>query len=205
MSPPRRLGFLLRYQRLAMVRKSGMRFGSRLWSGSATSVIERIPLIHTWAHTRHLKVSAKLWRAVMLAGTVCGALLIALPLRYAVQEETRLLRYRALMESLTGTVRTMRSRAMAEQQIVELRIDASQGVFQLAVVQQGKRPYEALEQTLWLPEGLQISDAPSVVSAFPTGQLSEAVIVVTAPSYHRRFRLMISQLGMVRLFEETML
>lgn len=156
-------------------------------------------------HACQVKVHANICRALLLAAMAFCALLIVLPLRYAVQEEAQLSRYRALMESLTGTVRAMRSRAMAEQRIIELRIDATQGAVQLAAVEAEARPYEALEQIMWMPEGLRISDSPPLVTAFPTGELSEAMIVVTAPSYRRRFRLMTSPSGVVRLFEETML
>ena len=142
---------------------------------------------------------------MMLTALALCALLIGFSLRQATQEEAQLLRYRALMESLAGTVLAMRSQAVAEQRTIELRVDVSQGAFQLASIEQGAHPYEALEQTIWMPDGLQITDAPSVVSALPNGQFSEAVIVVTAPVYRRRFRLTTTQAEGVRLSEETML
>ena len=141
----------------------------------------------------------------MLTSLALCALLIGFSLRQAMQEEAQLLRYRALMDNVTHIVLAMRSQAVAEQRTIELRIDTSEEVFQLASIKQGAHPYEMLEETIWMPFGLHISDAPPVVSAFPNGQFSDAVIVVTAPMYGRRFRLTTTRAGRVRLSEETIL
>ena len=122
------------------------------------------------------------------------------------QKEAELARFRSAMQELTSTVRAMRAQASAKRRTVQLHIDASHGAFQVISIRRGPhRLDETLEQTLWLPDGLQISDGPPTLTALPNGRLSPATIVVTAPAYQRLFRLTTRASGVVQLDEEPTL
>lgn len=118
---------------------------------------------------------------------------------------TEFLRYRSTVQELTTTVRSMRAHAIAQRRVVELRIDASRGCFRLASIQERPDPYEMVERTIWLPAGLEINDAPRVLTVPPSGRLPAVSIVIAAPSYHRLFRLTTDENGRVQLDEESAL
>ena len=123
-----------------------------------------------------------------------------------VQREAELSRYRSTVQELAGTVRAMRSQAAAKRRAMQLSIDAPHGAFQLISVRRGlHRSYETLEQTLWLPDGLQIIGGPPAVTALPSGKLSPATIVIAASAYQRLFRLTTRESGVVQLDEELTL
>ena len=113
--------------------------------------------------------------------------------------------YRATMVELTQTLQAMPSRAATQRRTIQLRVDAPHGAFELAAIEDRPTPYEMVERTIWLPNGLHISDAPTTLTALPTGQLSSGSIVVTAPSYNRLFRVTTNEHGRVQLHEESML
>ena len=117
--------------------------------------------------------------------------------------QAELLRYRSAMQDLTDTVRAMPFRAVAQRCTFQLRIDSARGALQVVALHEkpGGR-VETVERTLWLPKGLRINQAPEAVTALPSGELSVGSIVVTAPSYQREFRVIISGPGKVRLDEE---
>ena len=121
------------------------------------------------------------------------------------QQEADLVRFRTVLDQLTATVRNMPVRAVAKHHPVQLRIDAAGGVFRLSIQQGGRRPYETLEQTIWLPAGLEITESPDQLTAGPNGRLSEGTILLMAPAYNRIFRLTASASGSVRLDEESSL
>jgi len=120
------------------------------------------------------------------------------------QPEPEWVGYRSTMRELAHMVRTMRNRALARQRTVQLRVDASRGAFQLTSIQDESQAYETLERTLWLPQGLEVSEAPAELTALPSGQLLlPAPIIVDAPSYSRLFRLTADEkTGAVQLHEE---
>jgi hypothetical protein len=153
----------------------------------------------------HPKASLRLLRVITAAAFILFTGWLVLSISRAIQGEAELLRYRSTMRDLSITLRAMRAQALAKQRTVQLRVDASRGLFQVTSIQAGLRPYATLEHTIWLPEGLQISDAPPVLLALPTGTLSSASIVVTAPSYNRLFRLTTDAAGVIRLDEEPTL
>ena len=119
--------------------------------------------------------------------------------------QAELLRYRSTMQELSTTVRAMRSRALGQRCTEQLRIDPLRGMLQLTAIRESPTAYETVERTFWLPKGLQISDAPSAVTALPTGRLSSGSILVAAPSYNRLFRLTTNEDGLVQLHEESTL
>ena len=119
------------------------------------------------------------------------------------QQETELLRFRSAMLEVAGTVRAMPSRALSKRQTVQLRIDAQRGVLQLTTLQPTRRSsYETVEHTIWLPKGLQIIDAPAVLTASQTGKLAPASILAAAQAYNRLFRLTTDASGAVQLHED---
>ena len=146
-------------------------------------------------------------RAIALAALLVLAWLSGVSVHRTLQREAELSRYRSVIQGLTSTVRAMRSQAAAKRCPIQLSIDASHGAFQLVAIRRGShhRSYETVERTLWLPEGLQISDGPSTLTALPNGRLSPATIVVTAPAYQRLFRLTTQTSGVVQLDEEPTL
>ena len=122
------------------------------------------------------------------------------------QREAELSRYRSAMQELSSTIRAMRPQAAAKRRPIQLSLDASHGTFQLVSIRRAsRRSYETVERTLWLPEGLQITDGPPTLTALPNGRLSPATIVVLAPAYQRLFRLTIRASGAVQLDEEPTL
>ena len=116
-----------------------------------------------------------------------------------------LLQYRSTMQELMETLRTMRVRASATRQWVQLHVDAARGVFQLTTLREESNPFEVVERTIWLPPGLQVSSAPATVQAPPTGGVSPTVILVEAPTYQRLFRLTMDAAGAVSLHEDPAL
>lgn len=114
-------------------------------------------------------------------------------------------RYRTTMQELTATVRTMPSRALAKRRTMHLRIDAARGTFQVTSAQGSSRTYTTVERTIWLPDGLEILEAPEALTASATGRLSAGAIVVAAPAYDRLFRVTTSEAGVVKLHEESTL
>ena len=144
-------------------------------------------------------------RALTAAALVLLMSLFAISLSRAIQEEADLLRYRSAARDLASTIRAMGARALAGRCTMQLRPDPVRNVFQLTAVRGASRPYETVEQTIWLPDGLEISGAPPPLTAFPTGRMSAALIVATAPVYNRLFRLTINERGGVQLDEEPIL
>jgi len=129
-----------------------------------------------------------------LVGTIVGP---------RVKRATEFLCYRAVMQDIASTVRLMHARALNGQQRFTMRIDAVAERLQLVVV--GGRPpseRESVERTIWLPRGLDITQAPEQLTVRPTGEMLPSVIVVEAPAFQRTFRLLTSPSGAVQLHEE---
>ena len=121
-------------------------------------------------------------------------------------EQAQLLSYRAAMQDLTTTVRASQFKAFAQQRMFMLRVDAPRGQFQL--VSMAQRPGELIEhveRTMWLPDGLEISEAPTILRVFPSGGLASSSIVVVAPAHNLQFHLQTSETGEVQLHEESTL
>jgi len=121
------------------------------------------------------------------------------------QSQMELLDYRSTMQDLTSMVQAMPSRAVAQRRVLQLRVDATQRAFHLAMTQEAAASYDTIERTLWLPQGLEINEAPALLTALPTGRLSAGSIIIVAPLYHRLFRLTTTERGLVHLDEEPTL
>ena len=143
--------------------------------------------------------------AVILIGSVVAVTTVGRSAHRWMWAQAELLTYRSTMHELSATVRTMRSRALAQRQVVQLRIDRARGMFQLASIRQRPRGYTAVERTLWLPRGLEISSAPTTLTALPNGRVSSASIEVVAPSCNKVFRRTTTAEGTVQLHEESTL
>ncbi len=113
--------------------------------------------------------------------------------------------YRMTMQEVAGLLRTMPSHAWAQQQPVSLLIDQAQHAFRIAIKHPAPQDYDVVERTIWLPEGLRISEAPDVITALPAGALSTGDILIIAPAYSRLFRLTTTARGVVQLDEESIL
>ena len=144
-----------------------------------------------------------------LGGRIARGMIVILCLGLAgvggfrwLHREAQLQQFRTTLQKLAYTVQTIQPRAAARHRPMILRIDATRGVFQLAALQGGRRSYETVEQTIWLPKGLEIAEAPASLTVPPAGHLAATTIVVTAPSYNRLFRLTTTARGLVRLDEE---
>ncbi len=121
-------------------------------------------------------------------------------------ERAQLSNYRATMQDIATTLRATHVKTVAQHQIFELRVDPSERQLQFLVM--SKRPrdrVERIERTIWLPDGLEIRDAPRAFRASPTGRLFSATILVLAPAYNRTFRLQTTEAGEVQLYEESTL
>ena len=116
-----------------------------------------------------------------------------------------LMDYRSTMQDLTGMVQAMPSRAVAQQRVMQLQVDAPHGAFHLAVTQGKPTSYETVVRSFWLPKGLEISEAPTSITALPSGGFPAVCIVITAPLYNRLFRLTTTAQGLVYLHEEPTL
>ncbi len=111
-------------------------------------------------------------------------------------------RYRATIRELTTTIHSTRWRALSQHRAFELRADPAHGSFQLVAME--KRPHRGgiVEQTIWLPRGLQIIEAPARLTIGPTGHMSTAHVTIAAPLYNREFHLSTDEAGTVRCDEE---
>ena len=166
----------------------------------------------TWAMKRARTMSppiVRAWRigrpAVLVATTAAFAMTLALSVLSGYQQvrtETELERYRFVMADLANSVRAMRAKAMAQRRLHELRIDADRGVIYISAIPGRQRAYAALEQAVWLPEGLTISEAPRGVVAYPDGMLTPASLVMSTPVHRRLFRLTTTAAWLVELHEE---
>lgn len=138
----------------------------------------------------------------MLLAAVVVATVLGGSLQRALWEATEVPRYRAVALELASTVRAMPGRAQAQRRTLQLQIDATRGVFELASIAGKPHSYKTVERVIWLPRGLQISEAPETVTARPSGWLSSGTIVIAAPSCNRLFRINADERGRVRLDEE---
>ena len=150
----------------------------------------------------HTTLSGRIARGMAaMVAMVCLALVSVGGSRW-LHREAELQQFRTTLQNLAYTVQTIQPRAAAKHRPMILRIDAARGVFQLTTLQSGRRSYETVEQTIWLPKGLEIAEAPASLTVPPAGHLAATTIVVTAPSYNRLFRLTTTARGLVRLDEE---
>ena len=164
----------------------------------------QIPLLHVPSDAFH--PNARFLRAMAVAALLALIGVSGVWAYRTGQREAELSHYRSAMQELSSTIRAMRSQAAAKRRTIQLSLDASHGAFQLLSIRRAsRRSYETVERTLWLPEGLQITDGPPTLTALPNGRLSPATIVVSAPAYQRLFRLTMSASGVVQLDEESTL
>lgn len=134
----------------------------------------------------------------------CGILLTeSLSLYRQGTVDSALSEYRISLHDLAGTIRAMRTKAIAEKHPFELRIDQARGAFTVASLSRSTSNYAALERVLWLPEGLEIVETPLWITAQSNGAMTAASIVVGAAGFHRFFRLTVSTQGIVELHEES--
>ena len=114
-------------------------------------------------------------------------------------------RYRAAIDEVASLVRTSRHHAIAQRAPVELRVDAARGMFQLIDLDARMVQTERVERTVWLPAGLEIAEAPVLLTVPPSGDVPAASILILAPAYHRNFRLVTHRTGPVEIHEEPSL
>lgn len=110
--------------------------------------------------------------------------------------------YRLTMQEVASTVRQMRVRAVNAQRTFTMRIDVSARRLQLTAIDPAPLQQESVERTIWLPPGLDIRQAPAVLTASPTGAMSPISLIVQAPAFQREFQLQTSPSGAVHLHEE---
>jgi len=110
--------------------------------------------------------------------------------------------YRMTMQEVASTVRQMRFRAMNAQRTFTMRIDPAARRLQLMAIDATPMRQESVERTIWLPQGLDIRQAPEHLTASPTGVLPPISIIVEAPAFQREFQLRTSPSGVVSLHEE---
>lgn len=146
------------------------------------------------------KRAFSLIEVVVVVGLVGLVGSIAIP---RARRATEFLCYRAVMQDIASTVRLMHARAVNSRQRFTLRIDTAAERLQLVVAgERSPSGGESVERTIWLPRGLDITQAPEQLTVHPTGEMLPAVIVVEAPAFQRTFRLLTSPSGAVQLHEE---
>lgn len=146
-------------------------------------------------------------RAVTWIGLVCLVTVIGLlgtTVNRQSKEETDLARHRTLIQEIRDIIRTMPRRALATGSPVELRIDAKRGCFQLVTLVGKRKVATRIENTIWLPEGLRVLEAPAIITASASGRLSVASVVIVATASNRLFRLTTRPSALVELDEEPM-
>ena len=116
--------------------------------------------------------------------------------------ESDLSEYRVGLRDVANTIRAMRAKAVSEKHPFELRIDQKQGSFTVASLSGKTAAYVSVERVVWLPEGLEISEAPLWITAESSGLVTPASIVVEAPAFRRLFRLTTHLGGVVEFHEE---
>ncbi len=124
---------------------------------------------------------------------------VALP---RIRPTMELIRYRSAMQVIAAELRIMRFRAMNEQRTFAMRIDRPSGMIQLVSMEMEPVPREEIERTIWLPEGLELLEAPERLMIFPSGAMAPASLLAQVPEAGRVFRLTVSSHGIVRLNEE---
>ena len=115
--------------------------------------------------------------------------------------ETALSEYRTALYDLASTVRAIRTRARNQRQPFELHVDQARRSITISSLSRGSMDYMALERTIWLPKGLEISEAPLWITAQSSGGLTPASLVFVAPAFQRLFRLITTIHGTVELHE----
>ena len=152
----------------------------------------------------HVTLGLRALRAVSAAMLVVLAGPVGASTYQWLRQETDFIRYRSAMQQLSLTVRGLPTKALAKRRPIHLRVDAARGIIQVTSTYEGASPYDAIEQTLWLPKGLEINEAPAVLTVTPTGHVAPSAFVVTAPSHNTLFRLTTTEKGHVRLHEEPL-
>ena len=113
-----------------------------------------------------------------------------------------LIRYRSAMQQVAAEIRVMRFRAINEQRTFTLRIDRSSRRLQLVAMDLEPTPRERIEHTIWLPEGLDLIEVPDRLTVFPSGAMAPASLLAEATQFGRIFRLTVSASGIVQFSEE---
>jgi 1,6-anhydro-N-acetylmuramate kinase len=143
---------------------------------------------------------------LLLTGGVAAAIALGSSVHRRMLEAAELYRYRAAVRELTQTMRAMRPRAMAQQRTLQLRIDRTHQAFALTALQgDPARPLQVVERAIWLPRGLEITEAPESITVSPSGPWPTTSILITAPAHHRLFRVTSLGPGHVHYDEEPTL
>ena len=113
-----------------------------------------------------------------------------------------LMRYRSAMQQVAAELRIMRFRAINEQRPFIMRIDSGSGRIQLFAIDKTSTQREWIERTIWLPDGLDIIEAPEELLVSPSGDIAQGALLSRVADFHRVFRLTVTAGGIVRLNEE---
>lgn len=148
------------------------------------------------------------WRA---AGSLQRILWVALLVVLAASSregswyQAPLLHGRSVIQEVAETIRSMHWRVATSGQPMELRIEAHRGCLQVVTFEGRRRVVEVIERTLWLPETLNILDAPAVLRIAPGQPHERTTLLLSAPTYSRLFRMIIWPDGRVTIREELVL
>ena len=117
-------------------------------------------------------------------------------------EQAKLWSYRCAVQEIATTMRQMRFRAVHAKRTFAMRIDAAAKRLQWVAMDTKPVVQESLERTIWLPDGLEIAQAPARLTVLPTGELPATSILLEAPVFQRLFRVRTGPGGIVQLNEE---
>jgi hypothetical protein len=149
-----------------------------------------------------MKRAFTLMETVVLVASIGLVSLIGAKAHRWMWTQTELWGYRMAMQEVAGTLRQMRYRAIHARRTIALRIHPATRRLVLVAVEPSATGGESVERTLWLPRGLEVTEAPEELMVPPTGILPVETILVEAPAFQRTFRLLTSPDGIVQLHEE---
>ena len=136
-----------------------------------------------------LAQARRLARAIGAAVAVLLLAAGALRLNDSFQSEAELMRYRATLQKIVTLLRIMPTMAAARRQPFQVKVDEARGAVHLVALQAGgPRSLETVEETIWLPRGLDIHSSADPLIAWPGGQRSNGSLTLAAPAYNRIFR-----------------
>jgi len=136
---------------------------------------------------------------VLVIGIASLVSSIAIP---RIHPTIKLMQYRSSMRQVAGELRVMRYRAINEKSTFSLRVDPVLGRVQMVSIHPDPTPSEKIESTFWMPEGLEIIEAPDHITIFPSGDVTPATILAKIDDPGHIFRIVISPRGMVRMTEK---
>ena len=167
-----------------------------------TSIAQSSHAPRPTSHAQEPRRSFTLFETVVLFLSLAVVSLMGGAAHRWMWEQAQLWSYRCTVQEIATTMRQMRFRAVHAKRAFSMRIDAAAKRLQLIALETNPVVQESLERTIWLPDGLEITQAPGRLFVSPTGELPTASILLEAPAFQRLFRVTTTPTGVIQLDEE---